>query len=139
DPADVGGPRPRRKAPRWRGGDLAQRGQLTPRRPAVPAAEHHARLAAGVDRAICRADGDREDVRLRELQLLPLRAAVAALPDSLAARANAECSRLMGIQRQALRAAADECQLYAPLTVSPGNAAHSTSRCNNQVCHQTSL
>src|SRR5207249_1872568 len=90
DPANMGRPRPRREAPGRRGGERAQPLERPPAAAAVVAPEEHARLAAGVDGAVRRADGDGEDVRLRQVEIVPGAAAVFAPPDPLPPRAGVE-------------------------------------------------
>src|SRR6266571_154796 len=105
--------------------------------PSIRAAEEHARFAARVDGPICWTDGNRENILLRQLHILPGLSAVAALPDSLAICTGIECARVMRVERQALSAAIFQCQYRIPgvtllcdmcYTVSSGSEKLSHSR-----------
>src|SRR6266508_2458271 len=75
DPADVRGPRTRREAPRRPRRELKQSIKLAPRLAAVVAAVERARLRPRVDRAVCGADGKREDAARRQRAVGPRSAA----------------------------------------------------------------
>src|SRR5690606_37889806 len=94
DPAHMGGPRPRREAPRGRRGEPTQRIQLPPARSAVVAPEDHARLGAGVDRAVGWTDGEGEDVAGGEIGAAPGGPAVVAPPDAASPGAGEDPARL---------------------------------------------
>ena len=87
DPAHVVRPRPRREAPARARRDVLERlelGELA----AVASDEEPARLGAGVQRAVGRADRDGEHVGLGEVEVLEGPAVVPAQVDAGAARAD---------------------------------------------------
>src|SRR5205823_5354973 len=87
DPAHVVGPGSRREAPLLPRGDLLKRLELMPALPA-PGDEKPAGLGARVERAVGRAERNRVDVRLRQLDPLPRAAAVRAQEHVAPARAD---------------------------------------------------
>src|SRR6202035_6001104 len=71
------GPWPRREAPALAGGDVLERLELRPLRP-VAKDEQATRFRTCVERSVRRADRDREDVPLGQLDAFPAPAAIAA-------------------------------------------------------------
>src|SRR3954467_1433120 len=77
DPADVMGPWPGREAPARPGGDVLERLKLRPFA-TVAKDEQAARFRAYVEGSVRRADRNREDVPLGQLNVLPSPSAVTA-------------------------------------------------------------
>jgi hypothetical protein len=106
NPADVRGPRPRRKAPgrpRWQ---VQQGRELAPAFTGVVAAKEGARLGTRVDGPVNRAHRNREYARSRQLTVDPGATAVARPPYTAVAEAGIDDVGVAWIDRETLRTAA---------------------------------
>ena len=101
DPADMGRPRARRKAPGRSGRKVAESGELLP--VTVAANPERARLAARIGSAVGRAVGGGEDIRGRQGSVAPGRAAVLALEQTTLSAAGQDALGVPPIDGDALR------------------------------------
>src|SRR6266508_1819704 len=139
DPADVRGPRTRREAPRRPRRELKQSIKLAPRLAAVVAAVERARLRPRVDRAVCGAEGEREDARLRNRAVDPRPAAVGRPPNAALAQTGVHAVRISWIQGQALSAALTQREFNGPRAVALVEPRDRVSRCGVQTRHLHNL
>jgi hypothetical protein len=105
DPADVRGPRSRRKAPGRPRRQLLQGGQLAPRLTVVVAAKERARLGTDVDGTVGSTHRDREHTRRSQLAIVPRAPAVAGSPNTAFTEARVDDVGVAWINRKALRSA----------------------------------
>ena len=88
--------------------------EFLPGEPAIARAVEGAGLGAGVQRAVGRTDGEREDGPPGRRDIDPAGAAVVATPHAVLAQAGVDAVAVGRVDREALGAAADERHAHRP-------------------------